>query len=168
MNFKMIILSIYFVFYSTSVYSECSTVSECATEAMIAAQAAQAAAQAAQKALIDALPVGAVIAFDLDKCPKGWSEYKPAYGRFVRGVDRGRPKIDPQGERKAGHVQEDQLKSHYHTVANTAGGEWPHGDDGRGSHLGALQPSRNTSPYGGHETRPKNVALLYCRCNEKN
>jgi hypothetical protein len=144
--------------YASLASAECETVKQCAQEAVEAAKAAQVALNAS-------VPTGAVVAFDLKKCSSGWSEYDRAYGRFVRGIDRRRPYTDPDGERNPGDWQDEAFKAHHHTVANTAGGEWPHGDDGGGSHLGALQPSRNTSTVGGKETRPKNVALLYCRRN---
>jgi hypothetical protein len=150
-------MSILFACASAAI-ADCETVKQCAQEAVEAAKAAQVALNAS-------VPTGAVVAFDLKKCPPGWSEYERAYGRFVRGIDRHRPYADPGGERNPGDWQDEAFKSHHHTVANTAGGEWPHGDDGNGSHLGALTPSRDTSTVGGDETRPKNVALLYCRRN---
>jgi len=109
---------------------------------------------------------GAVISFDTDHCPAGWEEYKLAYGRFVRGVDRSTSKIDPDGTRSTGSVQEDDLKKHLHQL--TLGSRWgdkPGGtnpawgnDDGSGNNSTA-----STAEFGGSETRPKNVALLYCR-----
>ena len=61
-------------------------------------------------------PSGAVMAFDLASCPSGWSEYAPAYGRVVRGIDKSGSSIDPDGERLPGDVQDDELKSHLHSV----------------------------------------------------
>lgn len=34
------------------------------------------------------LPSGAIVAFDLEECPDGWEEFKPADGRFLVGVGR--------------------------------------------------------------------------------
>lgn len=60
-------------------------------------------------------PAGAVMAFDLTSCPEGWSEYLPARGRFVRGID-GSGGVDPDGVRVPGHQQGDANKSHTHAV----------------------------------------------------
>ncbi len=41
---------------------------------------------------------GAVIPFEETKCPNGWDVYTKAYGRFIRGIDRGDvPNNDPDG-----------------------------------------------------------------------
>lgn len=78
-----------------------------------------------------AVPVGAVIAFDLDACPRGWSEYKPAYGRFVRGIDRGDgAKEDPHGQRAAGSLQDDgirNIRGELRGVAGAGDNAWPWG-----------------------------------------
>ena len=34
------------------------------------------------------VPSGMVAAFNLTACPSGWTEYTPAYGRFIRGIDK--------------------------------------------------------------------------------
>ena len=34
------------------------------------------------------IPSGAVMAFNQNSCPFGWLEYKAAYGRFIRGIDK--------------------------------------------------------------------------------
>ena len=57
------------------------------------------------------MPAGAVIAFNLPACPAGWSEYKPAYGRFIRGIDKSGNKIDPDGQRKEESYQEDAIRN---------------------------------------------------------
>lgn len=145
------------IFCSSASQAACTTVLECANEAASSAKAAK-------EMLQNAMPAGAVIAFDLESCPPSWKEYERAYGRFVRGIDKSiDEKMDPDGTRKPGQLQSDEFRSHSHTVTNTASGEWPHGDDGPGSHLGGLRPSVGSGSAGGSETRPKNVALLYCR-----
>ena len=48
--------------------AECDTVQQCAQQAVEAAKAAQV-------ALNNSVPSGAVVAFDLNKCPSGWSEW---------------------------------------------------------------------------------------------
>ncbi len=39
------------------------------------------------------LPARSVVPFELMSCPVGWEEYKEAYGRFIRGIDRTRTPI---------------------------------------------------------------------------
>ena len=109
---------------------------------------------------IIAIPRKAVIAFDSKECPsEGWEEYKLAYGRFVRGIDRSDPKVDPDGERSPGSLQEDMFKKHIHefNAARSYNGE--NGRRSRAKHSGRDDTTEST---GGAETRPKNVALLYC------
>lgn len=66
----------------------------------------------------DALvPTGAVMAFNLAACPTpGWSEYTPAYGRFIRGIDKSGTAIDPDGQRALGSIQADDFKTHTHNM----------------------------------------------------
>jgi hypothetical protein len=154
MNFRFIVSCIIFCAFPITVYAECKTIEQCAQEAVSAAQAAQA-------ALRQAVPSGAVIAFDLKTCPPGWREYEKAHGRFIRGIDRGDPKVDPDGERQLGSLQNDQFKSHTHS--QTAPRPY---NSGAGNHARAKpDSSTSTGSAGGKETRPKNVALLYCRRN---
>lgn len=122
------------------------------------------------------VPTGAVMAFDLTACPTGWSEYTAARGRFLRGIDNGAGN-DPGGTRAPGNTQGDDLRSHNHGVTpldiyNTAAFQI---NDNSGDFLvstdnaapggnGTLRPNRYyTENSGGAETRPKNVAVLYCR-----
>lgn len=134
------------------------------------------------------VPSGAVMAFDLASCPSGWSDYTPARGRFIRGIDNGAGN-DPDGTRALGNVQGDELKSHTHSGSANSAGDHSHGTSPGGSLLGnngngiGLASSGGTlvnystaianagahthtlsiNNTGGTETRPKNVALLYCR-----
>ena len=113
-----------------------------------------------------AMPRGAVLAFNGQSCPAGWNEYIPAYGRFIRGIDKSNSGTDPDGMRKPGSHQNEQFGSHSHTR--------PRGvyDAGGGSDSAWVAHSRhfayghdsppNTGNTGGSETRPDNVALLYC------
>lgn len=115
------------------------------------------------------IPSGAVLAFHSDTCPTfGWEEYTPAYGRFIRGIDKSKDNIDPQGERTPGSLQTGQFASHSHTRPL---------DIHKYPNVGAAQlwikPERHydyaadgsplTGDTGGEETRPINVALLYCK-----
>ena len=109
------------------------------------------------------LPEGAVVSFELESCPEelGWREYTQAQGMFIRGHD-------PKGKRKLGTPQEDSIRKHNHgyqgggavgVVSADRGGDmrglWHDGDFRQGS-------ARRTSTEGGGETRPKNIALLFC------
>ena len=77
-------------------------------------------------------------------------------GYFVRGWDDSRG-VDTG--RTLGTTQEDELKSHSHTtsVYHTNIGGIYYG--GTGGNMGATS---GTNATGGTETRPKNIALLYC------
>ncbi|TQI81169.1 hypothetical protein FHU10_3927 [Serratia fonticola] len=111
----------------------------------------------------------AVIGFAQNKCPEGWSEYTNAYGRFLRGLDRSGQHIDPESGRAIGTVQEDMLKKHSHDISLP--GHW--GDKPRaeaypswGADDGVLgNKTATTNEQGGEETRPKNVAVLFCQKN---
>lgn len=116
-----------------------------------------------------AAPTGAVMAFNLSTCPAGWvaadgSAGTPDLrGTFVRGINGNANGRDVA--RGLGSYQTDELAGHRHTVADRftagirAGGvkSW----ESVGSDY-AYTITRNTSLTGGSETRPKNVALLYC------
>ncbi|MCK5355240.1 MAG: hypothetical protein KAJ63_08990 [Methyloprofundus sp.] len=127
---------------------------------------------------------GMIAAFNLEQCPNGWVEYKPAYGRVIRGIDKsGDNTIDPDGQRSAGETQEDAFQGHifgngtnrlkwsgrtdvsptngYATMQST-------GFYGENPAYGTVNESQIV-PFAGYgiprvatETRSKNVALLYC------
>lgn len=108
---------------------------------------------------------GVVLPFEADRCPNGWAEYKAAYGKFIRGIDRGGD-ADPDGVRKPGSIQQDEVKAHNHSL--TLQGRWGDKPGSAGTYWGsddggATQSTAVTTAAGGKETRPKNVALLYCR-----
>ncbi len=118
------------------------------------------------------IPAGAVLPFNLDQCPDGWKEYTPAYGRFIRGIDK-TGKVDSDGERKPGNLQEDQLKQT--KFSDQSGKVTPY--DSKSESLKnpiwiSKAPDNTQLMYeekieaynigSGKETRPKNVALLYC------
>jgi len=140
--------------------ARCVSVLDCAQQAVEAAQAAQLAAEQST-AQLRATMVGAVVAFNATTCPTGWTEYTPAQGRFIRGIDKPGGATDPDGRRAPGTLQGDMIGSHAHNVRNMPQGNYGGGDSDRGDHLGAFS-TRATDPSGGPETRPKNVALLYC------
>ena len=113
------------------------------------------------------IPSDAVVAFNANECPNRWREYTPAYGRFIRGVDKSERPVDPDGRRVVGHYQEDAIQKHHHSrryhQANTTGSR-PHPNfeyqDDNGN--ATLTTTDIVDARVGEETRPKNVALLYC------
>ena len=108
------------------------------------------------------IPSGAVVAFESENCPVGgWKEYKPAYGRFIRGIDKSGTNIDPNPSRAPGSLQNDEFKAHTHEVDGVRG-TWRIGGDDSGERVNSKARVESTST-GGPETRPKNVALLFCQ-----
>jgi len=132
------------------------------------------------------LPAGAVQVFAMSSAPTGWlscdgtavsrSTYSGLYsaigttygsgdgsatfnlpdlrGEFIRGWDAGRG-ID--SGRTFGSFQLDEFKSHTHSMTFSRSG-W---DAYTGLNVGSGY-SQNTGATGGDETRPRNIAMLYC------
>lgn len=113
------------------------------------------------------VPAGAVMAFNLSSCPSGWLAANGTAvaldlrGEFIRGLDSGRG-VD--ASRVLASAQSDLFKSHTHTfdALNSGGGVGSaaiaaSAGPGTGANYGAV-----TNATGGAETRPRNVALLYC------
>ena len=113
------------------------------------------------------IPRHSVVAFDLSNCPSGWREYPRAYGRFIRGIDV-LGTTDPDRTRAKGNLQEDAIQNHSHSIepvksaAHNPGTQAPHGygSGGLGNNVASTTGVR--SAKFSSETRPKNVALLYC------
>lgn len=101
-----------------------------------------------------------IAAFNLDGCPNWWSDYTPAYGRFLRWIDKSWTNIDPDWEREKWSIQEDMLKSHSHTL------NWKYYPSTWASNLFHIYDTWthkvNSNKTWWDETRPKNVAVLYC------
>ena len=119
---------------------------------------------------IVSVPVGAVVAFETESCPSpGWTEYKGAYGRFIRGIDRSGMAIDPDHEsRKIGSAQPDAIQYHSHTTEirefghdRNDGGLPNKSEDNDGREV-TKESVPGPKGHFSSETRPKNVALLYC------
>jgi len=109
---------------------------------------------------------GAVVSFSSTQCPSGWEEYVPAYGRFIRGIDKSGGKTDLDGLRAPGTLQDDQFKKHSHEISlqGAAGNSAFHNRApawGYDDFHGAVSTA-SSKEVGADETRPKNVSLLYC------
>lgn len=124
------------------------------------------------------IPEHAVIAFNATTCPhEGWRTYTAAEGVFVRGLDLGEnPKFprdnpnekkyaDPDGKRDPGSQQDDLVGPHTHGVtvgfpdAGYTGPGTAWHDKVNTESLPNVDPKTGKAAV---ETRPKNVALLYC------
>lgn len=113
-------------------------------------------------------PPNSVIAFNSTRCPAGWVEYEPAFGRFIRGIDPLGQGIDPNGIRAPGDLQDDDVGAHSHVYrggGSSGRTSADRGDDQRELWHGGDSGQNNTrgtesNPAG--ETRPKNVSLLFC------
>lgn len=118
------------------------------------------------------IPSGAVVSFESTECPSvgGWEVYRPAFGRFIRGIDP-TGAVDPGGPRMPGTPQEDQLISHTHTRpvdmydtgVSKPGNFAPAPGAGFGYGIGNPETGPPNGAAIGSEVRPKNVALLFCR-----
>lgn len=138
------------------------------------------------------VPAGAVMPFAMSAVPSGWLECKgnavlrsmyprlfaaigttygegngsttftlpDLRGEFVRGWDHGRG-VD--AGRALGSAQGDELRSHTHVLPSDSGGSsdmyslasTPNADEG-------FTGADVTAATGGAETRPRNIALMYC------
>ena len=111
------------------------------------------------------VPSGAVEAFNLGSCPTGWiiadgtGGTPDMRGYFVRGLDTG-GSVDPG--RSLATLQQDQIQDHTHTYSSFSGLNAAAGGGSLAGSAGATTSIPNSGNHGA-ETRPKNVALLYCQ-----
>lgn len=87
-----------------------------------------AAQDAATKQYVDnsgGVPAGAVMAFNLNNCPSGWSPLAGAQGRFVVGVGNGYSRGDTGGANTVA-LTVGQLPSHNHTGTTSSAGAHSH------------------------------------------
>lgn len=110
-------------------------------------------------------PAGAVVAFKLAACPAGWiaadgtASTADMRGNFVRGLDTSGA-VDPG--RTLNTLQLDQLQDHTHPTTTPDGSV----ATGPGAiNAGAIGNDTGNPDSGRHgtETRPRNIALLYCQ-----
>ena len=162
---QILISSIICLTSSTAQAQQCSTVADCSQKAMEAAYQAK-------LALELAVPKGAVMAFALAACPKGWEIYEAAEGRFLRGIDTKESGVDPAGVRAPGSQQSDSIRDHNHSmpdpvqsVAHAPGNKGIQGyhNGTYGHNVTDSGPvNQATARVNPDETRPKNVAVLFC------
>ena len=106
-------------------------------------------------------PTGTIMTFNLEDCPEGWNSADGTEGTldlrgaFIRGI--GGEHNGRDVARVLGDFQGDKFKAHTHY--STDGGQPVETYDG---HYGPQYWWSNVQ-LGGVETRPKNVALLYCQ-----
>lgn len=131
-------------------------------------------------------PEGEVSAFHLSDCPDGWTiadgtnGAPDLRGRFIRGLDNmggTAAGVDPESGRALGSEQDDRFQGHWHWRNNTQLPEHDMRDGSTGVYsfglgcchsMGLLQTGDAVSdgahgdPRVASETRPVNVALIYC------
>lgn len=131
-----------------------------------------------------AAPEGAVMAFYLSACPSGWvaadgtGSIPDLRGVFLRGMDdfgtaAGARGIDADGSRALGNFQNDAFQGHYHGTRLQSvtplfaagvvysGADWTFTPNNLAP-TGPPIDGGNGTPRTGNETRPKNIALLFC------
>lgn len=130
-----------------------------------------------------AAPEGTISAFHLSACPNGWvaadgtGGTPDLRGRFIRGRDdagSGAAGVDPSGVRAVGDEQMDAFQGHYHShdIRTATGGTDRNATIGRGTTTGGtvdtivaqdpITDGANGTPRISDETRPRNVALIFC------
>jgi hypothetical protein len=116
---------------------------------------------------ITSTPTWAIMAFNLTTCPDTWTEYLPARWRFLRWIDS---TWVNDSVRALWNLQADDLETHKHiwgwAGVNNSASYWvattaPTGNINLQNGTSASYHAY-TSNIWWTETRPKNVAVLYC------
>ena len=126
------------------------------------------------------IPSGAVVAFDLNKCPPGWSRYAVGEGRFIIGAGNNKGKnkdfhqvvLPDRGLGNTGGELKhtltiDEMPSHDHPVTKTGSAQG--GPNTNNAHPLAssldkpLDLSYRTGGGKGHDIIPPYIALRYCK-----
>lgn len=124
------------------------------------------------KTQVNNLSENSIVAFSSEICPMGWSEVADARGRFLRGIDStGSTSIDPDGKRPLGSIQQDSLKQHYHEYftswdaadTSNSGTSWDRNKKNNQIKVKTNEGNLADGTSLGIETRPKNIAVLFCR-----
>ena len=118
------------------------------------------------------VPSGAVMAFDLDTCPAGWTELATAKGKVIVGLDTGDSDFDLRGEiggEKTHILTIAEMPSHRHGTTLDYVGEIIGGSHAR-TMIEQYDSSNNvvTNYEGGnqpHNILQPYITLLYCKKN---
>jgi hypothetical protein len=119
------------------------------------------------------IPKGTVAAFDLEKCPDGWSNFNEGAGRVILGIGQGkglseRKLRDEGGQEKVGLV-EAQIPRHFHYVPARGGGRnipktWALQAANKGNwgppHARQTDTRGDNKP---HENMPPFITLRFCK-----
>ena len=162
---------LHFAIYACSIFHAsltlaCTTVAECAQEAVEAALKSEAAHKIA-------VPSGAVMAFNLKECPQGWKTIKEAKGRVIVGAGSGNRDqndnkltnrmVGKTGGEEAHTLTIPEIPSHSHSYQHQANVSGGCGLSGCNSH--STYPSYTTGTTGegkAHNNMPPFLVLLYC------
>lgn len=149
-----------------SAQDECSTVAECAQKAVEAAFQAKLALQIS-------VPKGAVMAFNLTECPKGWTMFGAASGRVIVGAGSGNG-LTPRAVGSTGGAETHvlslaEIPRHRHdtTEAGDANSTFGISGEKRARHgVSWAQFATSFTDYAGdgqpHNNMPPFHTLLYC------
>lgn len=122
------------------------------------------------------VPAGVVAAFDLERCPDGWAEFREGRGRVLIGVGTGAG-LTPRSARETGGVERvtltlSELPSHAHRTVEAGDGgnsRWGVGGNMNARHGVRWDPNfptSNTESVGlgqAHENMPPFIVMLFCR-----
>lgn len=91
--------------------------------------------------------------------PEGYFRLPDYRGEFLRGWDHGRG-VD--AGRVLGSLQADEFKAHSHMVPNNPANSQSGGSQDGGEGNGGYYEGSRTALEGGAETRPRNLAVMWC------
>ncbi|WP_009547978.1 phage tail protein [Crocosphaera subtropica] len=120
------------------------------------------------------IPSKAIIPFNSNECPSGWSDYSQSAGRFIIGVGQGsnltERRLGDLGGTEKHMLTVDEIPQHYHNYEDYHYYDQEIGDPNyqtpQGDETGILKYREGqTTEIGGgkpHENIPPFVALKYC------
>jgi hypothetical protein len=116
------------------------------------------------------IPSGAVLPFDLQSCPDGWSPFDAGQGRFIVGAGSAGGQSYALGQTggEAFHkLTVAEMPSHQHGVGQIFSNVAGMNANGEGAFAGGGTMIMSGAAGGDqpHETRPPYITLLYCRKN---